>query len=115
MPELVLFFQLVIGHAVADFVLQPGAMSSGKNRNANLRDQYGEGFPQWYYWLSAHSLTHAGIVYLITANPLFALIEAISHWWIDYFKCERWINLHQDQALHLAFKALYCVIFFIQQ
>ena len=111
MEALVLFYQLLIGHAVADFVLQPSPMSSGKNRHQQLTEKHGEGFPPWYYWLSAHSLTHAGIVYLITSSLAYALIETLSHFVIDFLKCERSINLHQDQALHIAFKALYCVLF----
>lgn len=111
MEALILFFQLLIGHAVGDFVLQPSPMSSGKNRHFNLREKHGEGFPPWYYWLSAHSLTHAGLVWIITANPFFALLETVSHWFIDLLKCDRRIDLHQDQALHIAFKALYCLLF----
>ena len=67
--------------------------------------------PQWYYWLTSHALTHAGIVIIITGSNLFAVIEAISHWLIDFFKCEKWISLHQDQIGHMLFKILYCAIF----
>lgn len=113
MGTAILFFQLVIGHAAGDFVLQPGPMSSGKIKQNNLKEQYGESFPPWYYWLTAHALTHAGIVYFITGNPAFALIEAFSHWAIDYFKCEKRINLHQDQVLHILFKAGYCIYYLL--
>ena len=110
MTLLLLFFKLVIGHAVADFVLQPGPMSTGKNRNVDLRGVYGDNFPPWYYWLSAHALTHAGFVYLITNSPLCAFLEFISHALIDYSKCERWVGFHQDQLLHMLFKFIYCVL-----
>ena len=112
MTAFLLFFKLMMGHAIGDFVLQPGPMSSGKNRNNDLRQQYGPEFPHWYYWLTAHSLTHAAIVFLITNSYLFAFLEAVSHWWIDYSKCENWINLHQDQLIHIAFKVLFCVLMF---
>lgn len=105
-----LFFQLLIGHAVGDFVLQPGPMSSGKNRHNRLQEQYGEGFPPWYYWMSAHALTHAGIVYVITGSALCAAIECASHWLIDFGKCEKSYSLHVDQLLHLLFKVFYCVL-----
>ncbi len=114
MEALILFFKFLIGHALGDFVLQPAPMSTGKNRNNRLREQYGEGFPSWHYWLSAHALTHAGLVYVASGSALFAFIEAVSHWAIDYCKCERWINLHQDQAIHLLFKVGYCVLFMLQ-
>lgn len=110
MEVMILFFQLLIGHALGDFVLQPAPMSAGKNRHNKLDEKHGEGFPPWYYWLSAHSLTHAGIVFVITGSALFALIETLTHWVTDYFKCERWINLHQDQALHVGVKVIYCLI-----
>lgn len=112
MEVLILFFNLLVGHCVGDYVIQPGPMAAGKSRHSNLREQYGDNFPQWYYWLTAHSLTHAGIVILITGNYLFAVLEAISHWVIDYCKSEKWITLHQDQAAHIMFKVLYCVIFY---
>lgn len=110
MDVLTLFFLLLIGHAVGDYVLQPGPMSTGKNRHKNLVAMYGVDFPPWYYWLSAHALVHAAIVYAITTSPLFALIEAGSHWATDYLKCGRRINLHVDQGLHIAVKLLFCVI-----
>jgi len=50
-------------------------------------------------------------VIIITGSNLFAVIEAISHWLIDFFKCEKWISLHQDQIGHMLFKILYCAIF----
>jgi hypothetical protein len=112
MELLVLFFQLLVGHAIGDFVLQPNPMSSGKNRHNRLHEQYGEGFPPWYYWLSAHSLTHAGIVFIITGSFLFAVLESISHWLIDFGKCEKRYNLHVDQLLHISFKVLYCGLFY---
>ncbi|MEY4641923.1 MAG: hypothetical protein RLZZ227_1917 [Pseudomonadota bacterium] len=105
-----LFFQLLIGHAIGDFVLQPNPMSSGKNRHNRLQDQYGDGFPPWYYWLSAHALTHAGIVYIVTGSALCALLECISHWLIDFGKCEKNYSLHVDQCLHLLVKAALCIL-----
>jgi hypothetical protein len=115
MELVTLFFQLLIGHAVGDFVLQSNAMSSGKSRHNRLHEQYGEGFPPWYYWMSAHSLTHAGIVYVITGSTLCAAIECASHWLVDFGKCENAYSLHVDQGLHLLFKVLYSValVYFI--
>lgn len=112
MEVLELFFKLLIGHAIADFVLQPAAMSRGKNRNTHLQEEYGQGFPPWYYWLSAHALTHAGVVMLITGSATFALLEALSHALIDMGKCERMYSFHIDQLLHISLKALYCIMFY---
>ena len=111
MDLLTLFFTLLIGHAVADFVLQPGPMAQGKNRHIDLRPEFGPQFPPWYYWLSAHALTHAGLVLLITGSVLYAVLETISHALIDFGKCERKYNFHVDQLLHMLVKVGYCILF----
>jgi Protein of unknown function (DUF3307) len=105
---MLLFFQLLIGHAVADFVLQSDTMARAKLRRSELHATHGPGFPPWYYWLSAHALVHSGAVYLLTGSALLGLFEWVLHWLIDFAKCERRITIHQDQALHLLCKAGYC-------
>lgn len=112
MEPLVLFFSLLIGHAVADFVLQPAPMARGKNRRnaVRLREEYGSGFPPWYYWLGSHALTHAGAVFIITGSVLCACLETLTHFLIDFGKCERYYNFHVDQLLHACCKAGYVVL-----
>lgn len=105
------FFQLLVDHALADFVLQQEAMSAGKNRHNEIHGKKGSGFPAWYYWLSAHALIHGGVVYIITGSLLLGVVETLLHWLIDFSKCEGWLNFHQDQALHVGCKLGYC--FFI--
>lgn len=112
MPALSVFFQLLIAHAVADFVLQPGVMSSGKSRHSKLHDERGENFPHWSYWLSAHALTHAGLVILVTGSTVLGLVEFFSHFLIDFSKCEKWLSFNQDQILHILFKTAYCYYLF---
>jgi len=102
------FFQFLVAHAVADFVLQQEAMGAGKNRHHKIHKEKGVHFPPWYYWLTAHSLVHGGAVYIITNNIYLGIIETILHWFIDYSKCEGWLNFHQDQALHIGCKIGYC-------
>ncbi len=102
------FFKMLIGHAVCDFVLQSDAMGAGKNRNTKLTERRGSQFPEWYYWMTAHALVHGGAVYLITANPVLGLIETVLHWIIDFSKCEGWVSVGQDQALHILCKVGYC-------
>ena len=106
-----IFFQLLVAHALADFVLQQEAMGAGKNRHSDIHARKGEKFPAWYYWLTAHSLIHGGVVYLVTGSLVLGLIETTLHWIIDYAKCEGWLDFHQDQAMHIACKLGYC--FFI--
>ena len=38
-------FMLICGHSLADFVLQPGAMGYGKNRNDKIHDKEHSLFP----------------------------------------------------------------------
>lgn len=102
---------MLAGHFVGDFVLQPGPMSSGKNKN-KTREQFDDGFPPWYYWLSAHASTHALIVYFFTGSILLLIAEFISHWLIDFVKCDKIINLHQDQALHILSKLAYVLFIY---
>lgn len=100
-------FMLIFGHALADFVLQPEAMGYGKNRNDKIHDKEHSLFPVWYYWLTAHALVHGGIVFLITNSLLFGIIETVLHWLTDFAKCEGWIGMHQDQAIHISCKVGY--------
>lgn len=103
-------FMLLVGHALADFVLQPEAMGYGKNRNSSIHDNEQSLFPHWCYWMTGHSLIHGGIVFLITGNVLLGIIETLSHWIVDFLKCEGRLTLHQDQAIHVAFKVTYAAI-----
>ena len=107
MPLLENLFMLIFGHALADFVLQPDAMGYGKNRNDKIHDMEHSLFPVWWYWLTAHSLVHGGVVYLITNSLLLGCIETVIHWVTDFAKCEGWISMHQDQGVHLGCKLGY--------
>jgi hypothetical protein len=63
-------------------------------------------------FLNAHASTHGLIVYFCTGSILLLIAEFISHWLIDYVKCDKIINLHQDQSLHLLSKVIYALIIF---
>ena len=107
-----LLFKLMIGHALADFALQPDAMAKGKNRNRKP-DFIPKGqkfIPCWYYWLSAHALIHAGFVWLFTGNVWLGLAEFILHFVIDFVKCENWTNPNQDQLLHFICRLVYIMV-----
>ncbi len=111
------FFALICGHALADFVLQPPAMSQGKIRKRLADTSLPNGshsaqLPSWQYWLTAHSLVHGGIVFLITGSLLLGLVETAIHWFIDFCKCEGWIKLRTDQLLHLVSKVFYLLVLY---
>ena len=103
------FFQLLVVHAVLDFMLQPDVMASAKSRHSRYHRQGNAEFPAWYYWLSAHAVGHGGGVYLVTGNIWLGLLECFLHGLIDHLKCERRTTLAQDQSLHLACKIGYIV------
>jgi hypothetical protein len=98
------FFWLVVGHALADYSLQSDTMAIGKNRN--LEGGCYRTVP-WYYWMAAHSLIHGGVVGLFTGWIVLGVIETLAHYIIDCAKCEKCINVHVDQFLHIACKIGY--------
>ena len=87
-------------------------MGYGKNRNDKIHDKEHSLFPVWWYWLTAHSLVHGGVVYLITNSLLLGIIETSIHWVTDFSKCEGWIGFHMDQSIHIACKLVYGYIIF---
>jgi hypothetical protein len=97
-------FLMIAGHALMDFALQPEAMAVEKNRHSATPLQ--KAVP-WYYWLTAHSLCHAGAVWFVTRSPFLALAELVAHWFIDFAKCEKWTNIHADQAMHVGCKIVW--------
>jgi hypothetical protein len=111
-PVLVVFFALAIGHALADFALQGDFLSTAKNRHADAARFFGEsGAPKglWVHALAAHSLIHAGAVWIVTGSVVLAAVELIAHWLIDFVKCEGWTNFTADQFLHLGCKLAYAI------
>lgn len=111
-PVLVVFFALAIGHALADFALQGDFLSTAKNRHADAARFFGEsGAPKglWLHALAAHSLIHAGAVWVVTGSVALAAIELAVHWLIDFVKCEGWTSFSLDQFLHLACKLAYAL------
>jgi hypothetical protein len=108
-----LFFVLLIGHVVADYPLQGKFLSLAKNRHANLSELFGSDTPPrglWLHALTAHSLIHAGTVWLVTGSMVLGLVELVLHWLIDFARCEKWMNFTTDQLLHIACKAVYVAL-----
>ncbi len=104
----VLFFALLIGHALADYPLQGNFLATHKNRN--YRDpvrQLPEGL--WMHCLFAHCLIHAGFAWCITGRVFFGFVELVLHLMLDLLKGEKRIGFQTDQFLHTASKVLYVV------
>ena len=111
---LVLFYALIMGHAVADFPLQGRFLAMAKDRHNKLPSSEGEGFPRtlWIFALTVHSLIHGATLWLITGSVVFALAENIVHWFIDLAKCEKLTTFSQDQGLHVLCKAVFAILAF---
>jgi len=111
MTPLSVLYYLLISHALCDFALQTDSMAKGKNRHNTVVPPLGQKFvPCWQYWLTAHSLIHAGGVSLITGSISAGIFEAVTHWIIDFIKCDNWTNPHIDQGLHLIVIILIAII-----
>lgn len=111
MSELfILFTFLIASHFIGDYIFQPDAVAVGKNHK-NAKEHLSV---PWYYWLFAHSIVHALGVYLVTQNITLFYIELIAHFIIDFSKCNKWINLHTDQFLHVTCKIFYVFYIFFE-
>ena len=107
-----LFFQFLVAHAFGDYVFQRDIMAKSKSRHALIYKTASPSFPGWFYWLFSHALVHGGLVFLISGSLLLGGIETVLHTIIDFTKCEHWINLHVDQALHIACKLAYVYVIY---
>ncbi len=103
---MILALSLLIGHSLCDTALQSGTMANAKRRKAVID----RGFAPWWMWLTHHALIHSGVVLLVTGSVLCTILELISHWLIDFFKCEGKYGAEIDQLLHISMKIVYCLI-----
>lgn len=102
MPDpLALFALMVAAHCVADYPLQGDFLAKAKNRTAPV-----PGVP-WYQALGAHAAIHGGAVGLVTGSVTLGVCEAVAHALIDDAKCAGRLSYNQDQALHIACKAVW--------
>ena len=107
-----IFFLLLCGHAMADFALQSRDMAKMKSRHTPFVWE-GKTYLIWPYVLTAHSLIHGLMVYVMTHNEYLGIAETILHFGIDQLKIDGKINLHVDQLLHVICKGVYiCVLLY---
>ncbi len=103
-----LFLALAVGHALADFPLQGEFLAKCKNRHALKALNDPERPPSiWVVCMLVHCLIHAGMVWWITGNFVFGLIELVVHFIIDVVKCEGYSSFNSDQMLHFLCKLAY--------
>jgi hypothetical protein len=99
-----LFFAFAIVHALADFPLQGDYLAKVKQRAG------ASSFHEWFMALTAHSLIHAGGVWVITGSVLYGLAEFVLHWVIDFGKGEGRYGFIADQLLHLGCKVVFVIL-----
>ncbi len=99
-----LFFDLLVGHALADYPLQGDFLARAKNWHTAIPGI------DWWIALLAHSLIHGGTVALITGSIGLGLVEILVHFAIDWQKCAGRTTFRQDQLLHILCKAFYCLL-----
>jgi len=105
-----LFFAFCIGHALGDFPLQGSFLAKTKDPNNKEYKEVDSHFG-WLFSLLSHCLIHAGIVWIITSSIIFAFLELVLHFAIDYCKPRCKISYSKDQCLHYLTKVFYCVCF----
>lgn len=107
-------FMLLCGHALADFAFQSEFIASNKNRH-NIPKGYNPALhgPMqtiWPYVLTSHALIHGLMVAWVFQNYALGFFETVSHWLIDFGKCEKWYGIHTDQWLHIGFKLVWIYV-----
>lgn len=101
---LALFCAFVVAHALADFPLQGAYLARQKVRSQ-------AGMPEeWVVALTAHSVIHAGGVWLVSGSLGFAAAELVLHCLIDIGKGENKFGLITDQLFHLGCKLAYVIV-----
>lgn len=107
--------RLLMGHAVADFALQTPWIANNKSRHSEPAGydpkKHGPKQAIWVYVLTAHALIHGSMTVIVTGSTWLGLLEAVSHWMIDFGKCEKWYGIHTDQFLHLLMKLLIVYVY----
>lgn len=107
---LIMFWWLLVGHAIADFLVQTDFIAKMKNRHNDVIPVSPGRSGIWVHVLTAHALTHGAAVALITGSVALGVAETICHWLIDFGKSENLYGIHVDQALHVWCKVMWIAL-----
>jgi hypothetical protein len=108
---MLLIWKLLVSHAVMDYWAQSDALAKMKNRHNRWTPPPGQEFQTvWPYALTSHAMMHGLGVYIACGSLSVALAETVSHWAIDFGKCENWYGIHADQAMHIGCKVLWALL-----
>lgn len=99
---------MIAAHALFDFPLQGDVVAENKNRNNKTSLQLSV---NWWYWMASHCLSHGFAVAYLTGSWFLGFAETVTHFAIDFGKCENAYSIHVDQALHILCKIAWIVLF----
>jgi hypothetical protein len=60
--------------------------------------------------MAGHCAVHAAAVYILTGVWWLAVIEFVTHFFIDVNKCDETLTYSKDQTIHLTLKIIYAAI-----
>ena len=95
---------LIVVHFLCDYPLQGDFLARAKNRFDPIK-----GVP-WYQAMFAHTAMHGFGVYLVLGVWWLGVLEMISHFAIDYRKCQGELTFNEDQIYHLCCKVLWVAL-----
>ena len=87
---------LLCTHFLLDFAIQGDFVAKYKARIVEGRSN-----EFWKWVLTAHAASHTLPVLLLTNSLILGSVMFISHFVIDFLKCEQKFNFNQDQVLHI--------------
>lgn len=106
--DFVLLLLLLLGfHFICDYPLQGDFIARYKERW--IADGPN---PIWYHCLTAHSFIHMIPVLLLTGSVCLGILMLVTHWLIDFMKCEGKLTFNQDQALHIIVILLISILYY---
>lgn len=93
---IILFATLLCAHFLLDFGIQGDFVAKYKARIVADKDNV-----FWKWVLTAHAASHTLPVLILTQSAILGLVMFVSHFIIDFLKCEKKLNFNQDQTLHI--------------
>jgi hypothetical protein len=114
MKFLIIMFWLLVAHVLADYSLQSPEMGKYKNKRniPTPPDSKAKPVSVWVAYMTAHALTHAGLVALVVGVPL-GFVLGVCHWIQDYLKCKYQYSPNLDQIIHVGVLTVIGIIFML--
>lgn len=102
-----LFIKLMFVFAITDVALQTEWMADNKRfiHPVTIHE-----IP-WYYAMGSHAMINGAGVWLVTGNVWLGVAESVSHFGIDYMKCQNITGPHLDFIFHVVCRIGYVLIF----